>query len=61
MDKLQHLLETAFGQPEAKRPPLEPNEWTVERQRSPAQSAPSAQHSDKLRSIADPFRGVLQS
>jgi hypothetical protein len=39
MDKLQHLLETAFGQPEAKRLPQEPNDWTVERQRAFEKSA----------------------
>jgi hypothetical protein len=34
MDKLQHLLETAFGQPQAERPPQGPNEFTIERQRA---------------------------
>jgi hypothetical protein len=34
MDKLQHLLETAFGQPQPERPAQEPNEFTIERQRA---------------------------
>jgi hypothetical protein len=34
MDKLQHLLNTAFGHPQADRAPQEPNEFTIERQRA---------------------------
>jgi hypothetical protein len=34
MDKLQHLLKTAFGQPMAERPPQGPNKFTIERQRA---------------------------
>ena len=33
MDKVQHLLQTAFGQPQAQREPPGPNEFTLERQR----------------------------
>jgi len=34
MDKLQHFLNTAFGQPAAERAPQGPNEFTIERQRA---------------------------
>jgi len=33
MDKLQHLLDTAFGQPAAERAPQQPSELTIQRQR----------------------------
>jgi hypothetical protein len=33
MDKLQHLLDTAFGQPAAERAPQQPSELTIHRQR----------------------------
>jgi hypothetical protein len=33
MDKLEYLLKTAFGQPQAEREPQGPNEFTMERQR----------------------------
>jgi hypothetical protein len=33
MDKLEYLLKTAFGRPEAEREPQRPNEFTMERQR----------------------------
>jgi hypothetical protein len=33
MDKLQHLLDTAFGQPAAAREPPAPSEYSLERQR----------------------------
>ena len=39
MDKLQHLLETAFGQRTAPRAPQGPNEFTLERQRAFEESA----------------------
>ena len=32
MNKLQHLLDTAFGKPAADRTPQEPNAFTVQRQ-----------------------------
>ena len=34
MDKLQHLIETAFGQPAPEKAPQQPNEFTLERQRA---------------------------
>ena len=34
MDKLQDLLNTAFGQPLAEWAPQEPNEFTIERERA---------------------------
>jgi len=34
MDKLEYLLKTAFGQPEAAREPQGPNEFTIERERA---------------------------
>ena len=34
MDKLQRLIDTAFGQPAAERAPQTPNEYTLERQRA---------------------------
>ena len=34
MDKLQHLLNTAFGQLKADRAPQGPNEFTIERQQA---------------------------
>jgi hypothetical protein len=34
MDRLQHLLSTAFGQPAAPHAPQEPNEFTIQRQRA---------------------------
>ena len=34
MDKLQRLIDTAFGQSAAQRAPQAPNEFTLERQRA---------------------------
>jgi hypothetical protein len=34
MNKLQHLIDTAFGKPSAERVPPEPNEFTIKRQRA---------------------------
>jgi hypothetical protein len=34
MNRLQHLLDTAFGKPAADRAPQEPNAFTVQRQRA---------------------------
>lgn len=34
MDKLQRLLDTAFGKPAAERAPQEPNEFTIQRQQA---------------------------
>ena len=34
MEKLQRLIDTAFGQPAAERAPQVPNEFTLERQRA---------------------------
>ena len=34
MDKLDLLLKTAFGQPEAQREPQGPNAFTIERERA---------------------------
>jgi hypothetical protein len=34
MDRLQHLLDTAFGQPAAPHAPQKPNEFTIQRQRA---------------------------
>ena len=39
MDKLQHLIETAFGQPTAEKAPQQPNAFTMERQRAFEESA----------------------
>jgi hypothetical protein len=34
MNKLQHLIDTVFGQPAAERTPQQPNEFTFERERA---------------------------
>ena len=39
MDKLQRLIDTAFGRPAAERAPQAPNEYTLERQRAFDESA----------------------
>jgi hypothetical protein len=39
MDKLQHLLDTGFGQPAAHRATQQPNEWAIERDRKLEQLA----------------------
>jgi hypothetical protein len=39
MDKLQDLLDVAFGKVTGTKPPLEPNEFTLERQRAFEESA----------------------
>jgi len=39
MDKLQHLLDTAFGQPNAEREPQAPSEFYVARERELAERA----------------------
>jgi len=49
MDKLQHLLDTAFGNVTAEKPPQEPNEFTRERQRSFEESARKMEALRKVR------------
>ena len=39
MDKLQHLLDTAFGQPDAERKPQRPSEQFMAREREFAERA----------------------
>jgi hypothetical protein len=34
MDRLQYLIDHAFGQPEAQRAPQGPNEFTIARERA---------------------------
>ena len=49
MDKLQNLIDTAFGQRAAERALQEPNEFTVERQRAFEESAKKIEALRKVR------------
>jgi len=49
MDRLQHFLDTTFGNVTAERPPQQPNEFTVERQRAFEESARKMEALRKVR------------